>query len=213
MATTLVSLHPAVLSSAPGAPAATINRCLVEAARELCRTANAWRADIASFNTVASQAEYTITPPTGGLLVDVISGRVENLGPLTVKAPELIDAEDSLARSTDNPPKYIYRSGSNKVSFAPVPSAAQAVALRGAFQPAINATTLDDKLVDDYGDTIIHGALSRILAIPQKPWTDLSLSGYHGGMFTTEVARISSHAAGGGSKNSTRTVAYGGIPS
>ncbi|RNF52991.1 hypothetical protein EBI00_02505 [Marinomonas hwangdonensis] len=44
--------------------------------------------------------------------------------------------------------------------------------------PALNTTELPDALIE-YIEGIAHGVKSRLFAMPDKPWTELSMVDYH----------------------------------
>jgi hypothetical protein len=67
-----------------------------------------------------------------------------------------------------------------------------------------SATEIDDDFYDLYHDAITAGAKSRLLAIPQKPWTNLTLSSYFRDQFDQEMAMAKVRAEKGNVKRSLR---------
>lgn len=210
MTTPVSDLRPSVLAHAHNAPGATVDRALIEAAREFCGQCNAWRADV-EFNTVAGQPGCTITPPTGGVLCDILTVRLSGVGTLTKCTVDQLDTEFTDGRESQGAPDFYYRGGRNEIVFAPVPADVKYGKLRGAFKPALNATVFDDRLVDDYSQVIINGAIAKVLAIPGKPWSNVGLAEYHERLFYSAFPEAKTHAAAEGTKSLARVVVYGGL--
>ena len=63
--------------------------------------------------------------------------------------------------------------------------------------------------MNDYRDTIINGALFRLLRMPNKEWTDLSAAGVYGQLFNSGVEAAERRARQADTAVA-RTVKYGG---
>ena len=50
------------------------------------------------------------------------------------------------------------------------------------------ATAMDEVIMSDLEDVIVHGALQHLLALPQVNWSDRELSSYHAKQFTFQLA-------------------------
>jgi len=64
--------------------------------------------------------------------------------------------------------------------------------------------------MNDFRDTIINGALNRLLRIPNKDWTDLNGAQYYGTLFNQGVDEAERRARNADT-GVRRRVMYGGI--
>jgi hypothetical protein len=206
-----VQLHDAVANlglQAAGAPEPTLIRAYTDSARELCRRALVWRITLPTINSVANQADYTLTPPTDGEIFDVISLKYKD--DLLVKATfEQAQRKDA---ATLNTPKYFQAGIVNKVTLlgAP-PSSGDAIVARVNVQPDRNAVEIDDAIVDRWGEVIELGAMARILRMAGQPWTSFDGTRYYTTEFEEKLELARSSAADGDMHGVARKVRYGGL--
>ena len=75
----------------------------------------------------------------------------------------------------------------------------------------VSGTTFDlpQALWDRYEDALRSGALSRLMKIPKRDWTDVQRAGAYGVAYEAAVAQATSRAAAGFGRP-TRVVRYGG---
>lgn len=99
-----------------------------------------------------------------------------------VLPPEIV-ADGSTPQSICqvNPDKYV---------ILPLPDAAAAYQCRMflAIKPKRNATAMDEFIMDELEEVIMHGALQHLLVLPNTNWTDRELAAYHAKQFTFQIA-------------------------
>jgi hypothetical protein len=74
------------------------------------------------------------------------------------------------------------------------------LAYRLVLKPARDAIGFDTWVLEDYFETIAAGALSRLLSIPQKPWTNLPSAAMYRARFDEGAGK----AKGEGARDFTR---------
>lgn len=57
-----------------------------------------------------------------------------------------------------------------------------------ALKPKRNATGMDEFIMDELEEVIMHGALQHLLVLPNTNWTDRELAAYHAKQFTFQTA-------------------------
>ena len=92
----------------------------------------------------------------------------------------------------------------------PIPTLASPMTLK-----VVLTTTPDSSGVDRDVETHIHehlldGALARLYAMPEMPWANNTLAGFHLGAFTAAIAQARG-AAENNSGRAVRKIAYGGM--
>jgi hypothetical protein len=208
------TLLPEVLATAPACPTPTIVRNLRAAARELCEDSDCWRVTLENTVVVANQGEVELSLPTGTTLHRpiVLNFDGERLEPYSVA---LLDKDDPDWRQNPGTPKYWMRSNANldAIRLAPVPDATTTQnALLGevAVKPSRDATAVEEIFLDRFQNTLINGALARLLSVPSAPWYAPDVAIYHKQLFdmAKDEARM---LADGDDTPKKRLLKYGGI--
>ncbi len=212
----LTVLVPDILAEIPGIPSFIAERQLLRAARLFTEDTRAWRASVQmSVTATVATVDMTSLLPTGTELVDIIS--MKNVGggePVHPKTYSWLDQNTSDWRSqTDIAAAWYVQDGNNTVRLVPIPSATTAnlYDVRVAVKPLLTATTIDDLLVNKFSENLIHGALSFLYLIPNKPWTDGGLAQYHNVMFLDSFSAARVEAAEEFQTDVARKVKYGGL--
>lgn len=158
------------------------------AAAEFCRETLAYRVDLDPLMVVAGTAEYELDPPD-------METRIITPLFVSLDGNELVETcEDEMPRgwrtgNSGRPRSYLVMNA-QALWLYPAPSEDSATGLfvRAAVKPTTGSTGAEDFLLEDHGETIAHGAVARILEIPQKAWSDAQLSVYHAGKFRDGLA-------------------------
>ena len=215
MATSLSDFLPEVLVEIPEVPDVLAIHHLRNAAISFCEQSTYVRSDI-SFNTVVDQATYVagvdFTAPTDHRIVEIYDGRVvDNLNPIKRKTPGQLNTEMGPDWYTETGTTYyVTRETTESVRLVMIPTAIKAVVIPAAWKPIQTATTVDDALYDDWHETIAHGALARIYAIPRKSWSDMNTAMMHANLFGVGIEDAKRRVENAYLKP-TRTTSYGGI--
>lgn len=210
------TLVPDVRVEIPEIVGFVAERQLLRSLREFAEKTRAWRENL-TITTVAGDATIDLTTllPAFTELVDVIS--IRNIGGSAPPIPRTfiwLDKNVSDWRSsTALDAKWFVLDGNNTVRLVPTPSAEviDHYTMRLALKPMIGATAIDDVILNKYDEVLIHGALSKLFAMPRKPWTDASLAGFHLSLFMAAIPGARTAAAEEFQTGIPRKVKYGGI--
>ena len=87
-------------------------------------------------------------------------------------------------------PQAVCQLTPDKYLVLPLPDAEKTYRMRMfvALKPKRTATAMDEVIMGDLEDVIVHGALQHLLALPQVNWSDRELSSYHAKQFTFQLA-------------------------
>lgn len=173
--------YPYILHSTLGAPEPLVDLMLLNTAIEFCDETNCVQIMQPAIDSVADQAEYTITPPTDLQLARVMSVWYERTK-LPAVPSDLVDeplAYRSPIATTEAPtgtPQLFYQQepGAATIKLWPVPSQSTtgAISVRAVFKPAIDATTLPAILQTTWAKGFTAGVRAALHSIPNQVWTD-----------------------------------------
>ncbi len=210
---TIASLLPRVRIHAMEAPDYLLNLFFVDAAREFCRRTRAWRKDLAAIDTDSGTSIYTVTPPAGTEVSDILMGEIDGKDKLLPKTSQQLAELYSDWRTVQGSPKYIRGEGTNQFRLIPTPQTMgyEDLLVTVALIPTLDATDIDDKVVLEHLDALIHGTLALVYDIPDKKWTNHSEAHTRRIRFENAIGPAAARADAEYTKGVTRTVRYGGL--
>lgn len=179
------SIYTRVLTHVSGCPIPLIAQAWRNALISLCVEAKVWRVEV-PFSTTAGVYDYVVNTyiPAGTVLQSVLLVKVDgNYVPLyeyerlTVKYPAFPDVANT------QKPVASAMQDQRTLVLQPVPDDAYNVVLTITVKPTTSATDADEFVMEEYRDSLVHGALFELLAIPERPWTNLKLADYYGRRF------------------------------
>lgn len=194
MSEPIASFLPFVLPKVTMCPEPLALQAIKLSAIEFCRRTNIVRR-VQSHSIVADTQDYTPTAVTDMLVCKVLDAWVE--GRKLEFADQVDDptaltgaAIGSATLATGSPTHFFFKTpvqlttGVAKVSLYPVPDTAvtSGLTLRLAMQPDVACATVEDVLFDEFNEAIAHGALARIMVVPNQPYTSAN-AGNHRTMF------------------------------
>jgi len=210
MAISYEALLPDILPMVPGCPHSLIKNNIRSAVIELCERASVYQAELDPLTTVGNIYEYDLEAPSGTAVQKIlwITHEGKDLEPLT---STLLEQRIPKWREGNGVPEYYVQQGSALVWLAPIPTATgvSSTIVRAVLKPTHTSSACDDGVMNDYRDTIINGALFRLLRIPNKEWTDLQGASVYGSLFN-EGTMIAERKARGADTGVARRVRYGG---
>lgn len=162
---TLDEFLPYVLPRATGCPDVLAEHNIRLAIIELCRKARMWREYQLPVTTVADQTAYNYLPGADQQIIELLS--------LTLAAEDVNVVEPEIGKDRDKRgwvSTYAY-GGFKKFELRPAQAAGLEVITYCVVAPTIDAQDVPDELTR-YAEEIGQGALSRILKISDKPYTD-----------------------------------------
>lgn len=197
-----------------GCPDSLIESSIRSAAIEFCEKSGAYQTQLDPITTIPKIYEYDLDTPRGTAIHKVmwVTHLGKDLEPISTT---LLEQREPKWRSEDNysVPKYFVKQNSSSVWLVPVPNIreSQSTIVRVQLKPTHTSTACDDSVMSEYRDTIVNGAIFRLLRIPNKDWSDLAGAQVYAALFgdgIDQAKRRASHA----DENIARKVNYGGIP-
>jgi hypothetical protein len=192
MATRLFSdLVNRIAPSAPGCPQPVILTYIRSAAIDVCERTGAWRYKHATVTTTAGTYEYSFVPESNAEVYSILTASLNGsaLACATLdtihrqypKYPSSVTAE----RST---PRYILQTSPITFSVALVPdTSTDKIEMFVSQRPTRAATGMNEAVMDDVEDAIVHGTLQQLLTLPERTWSDTELAAYHAKQFIFKV--------------------------
>lgn len=196
MAVPVSEFIPYVLPYAVGCPVPLAQRHVLHACIEFARRSLVLE-EIEQLNSVATKQDYDLGVPAG-CVVTRIKDVMYNGLPLDPTsremiryAPALVGANSGTAELKSGPPQKFFQKaiGEATVSLYPAPdnSITGGLVVTYWYEPARNAATVPDVLYNLYLDDIVNGALSRVLATPNQPFSDKKESLDRGSLFSAGI--------------------------
>lgn len=197
-------------SEVAGAPLPLIERELVKAAREWAKRTRSYIVK----GTVAAEADGTldltslISADQAIFAVNYVSPVVDggHLDPSTTSRNtrggyDPTDTGDAVAFTRDGTTLTPYK----------LPAEGTEYRVSICLLPTRSATTLADAFADRWADEIENLALSRLFAIPEKPWSSGPQAEYRRRMYEDAAPEAEADVASEGGNRVPRSVAYGGL--
>lgn len=207
----LDDLIPQVVLEAPAVADIAASYQLALAARELCTFSLAWQADVSL--RLSGRTTYDFFPEEGDIVepmsgvYSVSSGGSTSVIETTTAAQ--MDLNDSSWRTRTGNALWYFMPSADTIRFIPNPPQGTAI-IRVALQPNMGERTIDDRVGSVFNEGIVHGALYRLLRMPDREWTNYKLASFYGDLFeqaksTAQVRGVDSFA------KVSRKVRYGGL--
>jgi len=210
MAISYEALLPEILPMVPGCTDTLIKNNIRSAVIDLCERAGVYQVELDPLTTVGNIYEYDLEAPSGTTVQKIlwITHAGKDLEPLT---STLLEQRIPKWREGNGVPEYYVQQGAALVWLVPIPTATSvsSTIVRAVLKPTHTSTACDDGVMNDYRDTIINGALFRLLRIPNKEWSDLQGASVYGSLFS-EGTVIAERRARGADTGVARRVRYGG---
>lgn len=170
---------PHIKQYAPGCPAPTAYFGLRQAAIDFCQRTKTWRYED-DFTVSANDCDQ-ISTPADSILLDLEKVLFDG-NPLEPKTTAWLDDNVRGWRTnetTGGPSRYVTQTEPNTIRL--IPGQDGHVYVYAWLKPSQDAEQLPEFLAAQYRETIAHGALARILMMPNMPFSNPNL----GGMFMT----------------------------
>jgi len=176
----------------PGCPMGVLNYALRQSAIAFCEQSQAWKFTLDDIAVEANTGVYALINTPVGSIVHVITYAKFN------------DTEISPNTSESNIPIWNWRDqtgipeyvlgGPTAVTLVPTPNLNGTLKLIAVLKPTPVAEGIDDDIFNEYREAIVHGAKSRLMLSPKKPYTDASLGTYHNQQFAIKTASAGNRA-------------------
>jgi hypothetical protein len=192
MATRLFSdLVNRIAPSAPGCPQPVVLTYVRAAAIDVCERTNAWKYEHATVTMTAGTYEYAFVPESGAEVYSILTANIngnamssvtlEHMHDMYPKYPSSVAAE----RAT---PRFITQISPITFHVGLVPdNSTDTIKMFVSERPTKAATGMNEAVMDDLEDAIVHGALQHLLTLPERTWSDTELAAYHAKQFIFKV--------------------------
>lgn len=198
-----------LLPEVPGCPRHT----LIEAARDaviaFCERTNILKLEHAPITTVASTASYAFVPSAGTEVHDVLQAWYDGNEIFPIDTDQIENIYTDWMNESGTP-KYFTRLDKRNIRLVPNPDAAvtNGLTMLVTLKPAIDATTIDDTVYEEYRDTIEAHAKGKLMAMPGKTWTNIKLASAYIAKFEENVGMIRYKAGKGHVRTRRRNKAH-----
>lgn len=197
---------PEVYLEAQGCPESVAINALRNTLRELCEQSKIWQEDLDSISPISGYQTYDIDVPVDSEL-SVLFQPLYNGQEMKLYSPAEMDRKVSTWRTdTGAGVTYVIQDW-NKLHVYPIPTADDdnAIYLRAALKPTLVGTTCSN-ILSNFSEGISAGAIARLKAIPNKPWTDREGIPYYASLFAASIRKAQVMALKGFSVRDTKII-------
>lgn len=185
MATALSSLLPYIALSAPNCPHPLIQSMVLQSCIQFCNDTRVIVKTVSGVTATASDTDVSIAPGTDLDIVGIDAVYLDG-APLTPTTEAVLrDRYGDWKSMTGTPTGYI--STDTGVRLFPLQIASTTIDVDITTRPTQTATAVDDSLATTWRETIVSGALYRLLSLPKKDWSDPNMAVFHYGQFNDGV--------------------------
>lgn len=211
MAVKYEDLLPEILPGVRNCPDSTIEQHIRSAVIDMCEKTEIYQAELDPVTTIEGIYEYDLEPPTG-TTVHRIRHAIYKGNSLEPVSSGLLEQRRPKWRDEDGTPEYFIKQGQSRFWLVPVPNEtiANAVILRAVLKPSHESTACDDYIMNDFRDTIVNGALARLLRVPRRDWTDYQAAAVYNSLYEEQLGRAAKRAKEADSPVVAK-VRYGGL--
>lgn len=173
---------------------------------EFCAGARVWQYLPDALDVTAGELTVDLEPEQGAD-VGVVMHVALNGAPLENKSIDWLDRNEPGWRSTAGTPNYFTQVDTEQIILAPLPaaSARKALVMTMALQPSHTATSFPAWIFSRYAYALADGAMSKLMLMPGKPWTDIPGGADRRTRFEQAISNARANAVGGLSRAATRT--------
>lgn len=216
---TPADLYSRILPFVPGCPEAMVDQVVIDSVVELAEFSQAIFELSTTIPLVNGTATYSVVD-AGGLELDlvrfVLGPGNRELTPLSSPG-QLQDVLPNWQGDSSNEPTH-YSAWSTPESLTVYPTPAQIAAgaslrVHGTWKPSLTATSFPDSLGRSYYQTIVEGAKSKLMLMPDKKWSNPQLAAisdkkFRDGMVDAKNEALHGKVAG---SISVRPARFGGV--
>lgn len=142
---------------------------------DFCRRTHWWKYESDAIDLEANVMEYQVEVPNGTDPISVVAAWYNDspLWPMGYSTRNRFQPQN-LGSMKGTRPYAFSQSETTQILLSPVPTVAEAGALvlSTAIAPKRTATGADKDMMDRWFDALVHGALARVYAIPNQPFSN-----------------------------------------
>ena len=189
----LSSLRTYVSNDILGVPVELLDQQVLLSAIDFCQKTLLWTEILPDIPAVSGQSTYTLSLPyantaLAGVKQIWVNGRELAPKPYARLAYELMNWQTATATSP------VFYAMPDLLSFSPLPiptnfPVAFSFRVRVALMPNSSAVQLPEIIGDRFSDALAYGARARLMAMPNKNWSDQKTAMYYQAKYNEEFNR------------------------
>ena len=203
-----------IIPMVPGCPDSLIIQNVRQAARELCEKSSCYLEDLDPITVVNGLYEYDLDAPRNTdihkLKWALLDGRYVEFSSTALMAQRYPNWRE---KNKTGVPKLIAQIRPDAFWLCPVPQnkIKNGLVIHAVLKPSQKSVVLEDRIADEYRDTIVNGALFRLLRLPSKDFTDLGGAKVYGALFQDGIREAEIRGRNADTPIARKTK-YGGLP-
>lgn len=190
MAKTLEDFYPFVTVHVVGCSYPLIDHAIRQSAIAFCQRSLAWNGTLDAETLTADDLPYRIAgEETYAVVHDILNVFVDDKRMSKSNARKL-DKRGNWRAEVGIPEAYVVLSN-DVIDLWRRPEESVSVIATVVYNPKQDTNSLPDILYNEYAEMIAAGARARLMAIPNKPWSDAAMAAYWDGTFQSgaEIVR------------------------
>lgn len=183
---------PRILNEVPMCPEDIARDAARDTCIDFCDETNFWQYDIDPITALAGVPDYDLDDlPDTTMLAGIVEMTFGGYQVLPRTKEWLVANIQTWKTYTETYPKFfmVPQIGKFRLVGYPATTLADAIDVTVAIKPTRDATQVYDRVYQDYLDEIVHGSLSRLMAMKTKDWSDPELSLYYKNLYETARGR------------------------
>jgi len=195
-----------VSSRVSGANKTEIDAAVRSVIREFCTKTLLYIRQLTPINIVVGTSTYTLTAPTGYAIIGVERVEVNEMYVDPTSLDLLDRSPDSWRQQESSQPLQYIVDAEKVLQFKETPDTAVTAGLVvwASLKPTPTADTIPDFIYDDWYETILNGAVSYLLRIPNKSWSSIDGGEYYNNLYDGELSNAKGKKFTGKAKVSLR---------
>lgn len=158
---------------------------------DLCERGQVWRYTHANITLVSGTYTYNFIPPDSQTLFSMVETARINGAPIDVFTPKSgVVAFPQFPDTTNlGQPTTMWQMDQRSFMIAPTPDTVTPYVLQltTTLKPTQDSTGSDAVLIQEHMETIVNGALHRLLLQQKRDWFNPDLAGYHGKQYSYKL--------------------------
>ncbi len=172
--TAFVDLVPQIADHCPGIDDPAAVYALVRSARELCQRTNVWQTTV-KMNLTVNITDYTVAVPAQSELNRFMAATARGAGLTPIPTSQVTAPEALISGAEAGRPLCFYTptplGATLRVFPPPDATTVDGLVVTLSLAPTRGASDLDDNIAALYQETIVHGALHRLMVNPVTSYT------------------------------------------
>lgn len=178
----------------PGCPRVVILDAVRQTAIRFCQDTMLWRYNMEPLITQVGVREYELDYPLETRVVSV-RAMIWKGKKLDEKSADVLDSEDPAWRTRKGQPDGYVFDDPNTILLSHEPQTEHELSATLVLKPSQTSQVCGDILFEEYRKEIAAGAISMLMLMPKKPWTDYELAAQKEAVFLTAINKAKVRAS------------------